>query len=86
MQISQPVTAGSTTIQLTTQVFRLNLPFLRNGGLIYHRPVSVVVRPGTADERVVPVIDITRLVQIGLIVTALFTLLVSGASLRSRRP
>ena len=85
-QTSQPIEAGNTTVQLTTQVFQIRFPFLKNGGLIYHRPVSVTVQPGTENELVVPVVDVTRLAQIGLFMCTLLTALIMSTTFRRRKP
>jgi hypothetical protein len=49
----------SNTLVPFTQVWHLKLPWIK-GGLIWNRPVSVVVQEADQQERIVPVQDITR--------------------------
>jgi hypothetical protein len=50
---------GNNTLVPFSQVWHLKLPWVR-GGLIWNRPVSVVVQEGDQGEQIVPVQDITR--------------------------
>jgi hypothetical protein len=63
---SEPVQIGNTHLRLTSQALRISLPFLKNGGLIWNRPVSVTAQAGSEMEQVLPVVDITRIVQLAV--------------------
>jgi hypothetical protein len=73
-----PVTVGNVT--LTPQSWALGIRW-PNGGLVWNRPLAVLVQRGEQTERI-PVVDVTRFAQMGLLgLGLLFTL---AASLRRR--
>lgn len=59
----EPVTVGDVTITPQAQALIIRLPF---GGLVWNRPVAVLVEQGGQTRRI-PIIDITRVVQLGLL-------------------
>jgi hypothetical protein len=56
------IQAGDHQIMPISQAIRLQLPGLP-GGLIWNRPVSVVVTHPDGQEQVLPVRDVTRIAQ-----------------------
>ena len=59
-----PVTIGDVKVTPQSQAFTVQLPF---GGFVWNRPVAVLVeRKG--ETRRIPIFDLTRLIQIGLVV------------------
>ncbi len=63
-----PVAAGEYRITPLAQSWRLKLPFPRiGGGVIWNRPVAVVVQTPQGGERVLEVRDTTRQAQAGLL-------------------
>src|SRR5262245_6421758 len=74
---SQPLKVKDIQVRLRSQVIQLRLPFA-NGGLIWNRPVAVVIQTVDGQYQTLPVQDVTRavvLVLTGLCVsTFLFTL------------
>ena len=62
----KPIQAGPNTITPFTQVFKITPPGL-TGGLIWNRPVSVLVQGQDGSEQVLPVEDITRKAQLTLL-------------------
>jgi LPXTG-motif cell wall-anchored protein len=52
-------------LYVRSRLVQLRFP-IGNGGLIWNRPVAIVVRPLNGQEKVIPVLDMTRI--------ALFTL------------
>ncbi len=62
--ISGPqVTAGDVKVTPRSQTLTVRLPF---GGFVWNRPASVLVeRNGRAE--VIPIVDVTRIVQLGLL-------------------
>ena len=54
---------------------------LRNGGLVWNRPTAVVVEQAGRQRRI-PIVDVTRILQLGLLGVAVLT---AVASLRARR-
>lgn len=64
---SPPIQVNDTWLYLRAQVVQLRLPVL-HGGLIWNRPVSVVVRRHGRREQTLFVPDVTRTAVIGLLV------------------
>jgi len=65
---SQPLTIKDTQLRLRSQVIQLRLPIL-NGGLIWNRPVAVVIHTADGQDQTLPVRDVTR--SVVLVLTAL---------------
>ena len=63
-----PVSIGDTTITPHSQT--LTIRWRSQGGLVWNRPVAVFVERGTQTERI-PIIDTTRIVQLGLLALSL---------------
>jgi hypothetical protein len=59
----RPIQASGQTVVPVARAVRLRLPIL-HGGLIWNRPVAVVVRGADGSEYEVPVHDVTRRVQL----------------------
>ena len=81
---SPPITTPEAQIYVRSQVVQLMFPAF-NGGLIWNRPVAVAVRNLNGQEKIVPVLDITRIVLFtlaGLSFTSIFIFLF----LRRRMP
>jgi hypothetical protein len=61
----QIIQAGNTQIMPISQAIRMRLPGLP-GGLIWNRPVSVVVTSAGGQEQILPIRDITRIAQLAI--------------------
>ena len=75
---SPPVTIQDTQLHVRSQLVQLRFPTI-NGGLIWNRPVAVVLRTLDGQEKIVPISDVTRTAMFtlaGLCVTGLFVLLI----------
>ena len=66
----QPVRVRDTQLHVRSQVVQLRLPFA-NGGLIWNRPVSVVMRTPDGQEQILSVADVTRTAVLALLVLSL---------------
>jgi hypothetical protein len=62
----RPVKVGDVQVYVRSQVLQMRLPF-GNGGLIWNRPLSVLIRTPNGQEQILSVPDVTR--------TAVLTLL-----------
>jgi hypothetical protein len=72
--------AGAYRIVPVSQSVRLNIPGLP-GGLVWNRPVSVVVTTQDGQEQVLPIRDLTRIAQLTILGAAILgTLLFWRAS------
>lgn len=71
---SPPITTPDAQISVRSQVVQIPFPSV-NGGFIWNRPVAVVVRPLNGDEKVIPILDVTRIAVFslaGICLTAFF--------------
>ena len=66
----QPLRAKDVQVQVRSQVVQLRLPMV-HGGLIWNRPVSVVIRTPDGQERILPVPDVTRSAVLALLLLSL---------------
>ena len=62
IQTGSPVEVGEYRLTPQSQSVSLRLPF---GGFVYNRPVAVLVEKGENVERI-PIVDVTRVVLMGL--------------------
>jgi hypothetical protein len=60
---ASPVTVGDITVTPQSQAVTFRWPW---GGLVWNRPVAVLVERG-GETRRIPVVDVTRVVQLGLL-------------------
>jgi hypothetical protein len=75
---AEPVTVGGVTVTPRSRVLEIRL---RNGGFVWNRPTSVLVeRDGRA--RRIPIVDYSRVIQVGLL--GLAALIAGAGLLRSR--
>ena len=76
---AEPVTVGDITVTPQSKALIVRLS---KGGFVWNRPTAVLVeRDGRA--RRIPIVDITRILQVGLL--GLAVLAASGSLLRFRR-
>jgi hypothetical protein len=80
----KPRLAGTSVITPIARSLTIRLPGLQ-GGLIWNRPVSVVVTDKDGQEQVLPVRDVTRLAQLFLFGLALAGSLAFWLSQRNHR-
>lgn len=78
------VTEGDITVTPQSRVLIIRWPF---GGLVWNRPIAVQVeRSCGADAERLPVVDLTRLVQVGLLgLSVLFWLIGLAQLIQQRR-
>lgn len=70
-----PITIPDAQLYVRSHLVQLRFP-TANGGLLWNRPVAIVVRPLTGQEKVIPVLDITRIAVLTLAGICLTGLLV----------
>ena len=74
---SPPVTIPSGQVYIRSQAFQFRFP-KSNGGLIWNRPVASVVRTSDGQEKIIPILDVTRIILftlMGFCFTSLFVLM-----------
>ena len=78
----EPVTMGGTTLTTESQALVVRWP---RGGWIWNRPVAITIEEG-GETRRVPIVDVTRLVQVALVATSVaFVVVTLALSINSRR-
>jgi hypothetical protein len=78
----KPVTVGDVTLTPQSQALTVHWP---SGGLVWNRPVAVLVERDEGTEHI-PIVDITRVVQLGLLSFSLaFGMVVLLRRIRPRR-
>jgi hypothetical protein len=78
----KPVTVGDVTLTPQSQALTVRWPW---GGLVWNRPVAVLVERQGITERI-PIVDVTRVVQLGLLSFSLaFGMVAFVRKIRSRR-
>lgn len=76
------VTVGGITVTPKSQALTIRWP---NGGLVWNRPTAILVERDGQPEQI-PIVDVTRLTQVGLLGLALsFTVFGLLISIRRRR-
>jgi len=79
----EAVTVGDVTVRPQSQA--LTLRWGRYGGLVWNRPAAILVERGDQTERI-PIVDLTRAVQLGLLgFCLLFCIVAFVVSARRRR-
>lgn len=74
---SHPIRLNKHEVRLRSQVIQLRLPVV-NGGLIWNRPLAVVVHTSDDREQTLPIPDLTRiaiLILTGLSAASMFLLI-----------
>ena len=66
----QPVKVKDTQLRVRSQVLQLRLPVI-SGGLIWNRPVAVLVRTADDQDQILPIRDVTRNIMLTLLVLSL---------------
>ena len=72
----EPIEVGDSKIVPLAKVVRFQKPGWL-GGVIWNRPVAVVVQTGNDEERVIPVRDVTRIAQLAIFGSGLFVILMA---------
>lgn len=62
-RMSQPMRINNIELRIHSQLIQLRLP-IANGGMIWNRPVAVVVRTLHGQKHVLPIPDLTRMVDL----------------------
>ncbi len=79
----EPIQAGGVRTIPFSKVVRLNIPGMP-GGLVWNRPSSVIVMGAEGEELVIPVQDVTRQIQVAVILGGLLGALLVWLALRKR--
>ncbi len=80
---AEPIVVGDTKVTPQAQALTVRLPF---GGFVWNRPVAVLVERDDGTQRI-PIVNVTRLVQIvlfGLILS--FSVIITVLAAQRARP
>jgi hypothetical protein len=58
---SAPIPTPGAQVYIRSQAVQVRIPAI-HGGLIWNRPVASVVRTPDGQERIIPILDITRII------------------------
>jgi len=76
------VTVGDVTVTPQSRALIIRWP---RGGLVWNRPVGILVERGEQTERI-PIVDVTRMAQLGLLgLSLVFSMVIFVLSIRRRR-
>lgn len=80
--LGDKVTVGDVTITPQSRALIIRWP---RGGLVWNRPVSILVERGEQTERI-PIVDVTRMAQLGLLgLSLVFSMVIFVLLIRRRR-
>ena len=74
---SPPITIPAAQLYIRSQAVQVRVPKIQ-GGLIWNRPVAYVVRTSDGQEKIIPILDITRIILFtlaGFCLTSMFVLM-----------
>ncbi len=75
------ITIGQVTVRPQSQALTIRWPY---GGLVWNRPVAILVQRGEQWTRI-PIVDVTRTVQLGLLGLGLILAVIIFVRTRHRR-
>ena len=81
----EPVRAGRRRLTPFSKVLRIQIPGGPSGGLVWNRPIGVLVREADGQETMLHVRDTTRIVELLLIGAGLLGSLVLWSTYRARK-
>ncbi len=81
----EPIEVGNLAVYPIARSYRINLPAAR-GGLIWNRPLAVIVEQENGERQILPIVDQTRRLQIGFWLTALLGTMMIWLLFRKSQP
>ena len=76
------VTVGDVTVTPQSRALTIRWP---RGGLVWNRPIGILLERGEQTERI-PIVDVTRMAQLGLLgLSLMFSMVILVLSIRRRR-
>lgn len=80
----EPVEIGNLTLYPVARSYRINMPAVR-GGLIWNRPMAVIVEEQDGARQVLPIVDQTRQLQIAILIAGFIGTLLTWILFRKPR-
>jgi hypothetical protein len=79
-----PIQAGGRTLTPVARSLRISLPG-KAVGLIWNRPVAVNVQAAGEADRMIPIVDVTRIAQLWIVGAFFLFAFILGTIVRARR-
>ena len=79
----EPIEVGRSKIVPLAKVVRYQKPGWL-GGVIWNRPIAVVVQTEDEEEQVIPIRDVTRIAQIAIVGSGLLVILMAWLLTRTK--
>ena len=67
----EPVNAGEVNVYPIARSYRINFPGAR-GGIVWNRPLAVIVEDSRGGRQIIPVQDRTRQLQVAILAAGFF--------------
>jgi hypothetical protein len=67
----EPVNTGDVNVYPVARSYRINFPAAR-GGIVWNRPLAVIVEDSHGSRRIIPVQDRTRQLQVAILAAGFF--------------
>ena len=67
----EPVNAGDVNVYPVARSYRINFPAAR-GGIVWNRPLAVIVEDSHGSRQIIPVQDRTRQLQVAILAAGFF--------------
>lgn len=80
----EPVEVNDLTIYPVARSYRVNMPGAR-GGIIWNRPMAVIVEDPAGHRQVIPIVDRTRQLQIAILSAGMLGTLLTWLIFRKPR-
>jgi len=80
----EPVVVGDVKVYPVARSYRINFPG-NQGGILWNRPLAVIVEDSQGSRQVIPVQDRTRQLQVGILLAGLFGTIFTWLILRQSR-
>ncbi len=72
----EPISAGDLNIYPVARSYRIDFPAV-HGGIVWNKPLSVVVEDSQGIRQIIPIQDRTRWLQIGILAAGLIVTLLT---------
>jgi hypothetical protein len=80
----EPVKAGDVKIYPVARSYRVNFP-AAHGGIVWNRPLSVIVEDSQGNRQIIPIQDRTRQLQIGILAAGFIATMLTWFVFRKTR-
>jgi hypothetical protein len=83
-QAGEPINAGEMNIYPVARSYRIDFPAAR-GGIVWNRPLAVIVEDPHGSRKIIPIQDRTRQLQVAMLAAGFFGTLLTWLIFRRSR-